>query len=79
MSYATPSCLICCQVLDAEKQFMDAAKRNDVETMKTLSKGLNANAKNVVGLKQTVSQYAALFNITPTDNFGKTLTEWITH
>ncbi|XP_026198084.1 ankyrin repeat and death domain-containing protein 1B [Anabas testudineus] len=34
-------------LLDAEKQFMDAAKRNDVETMKTLSKGLNANAKNV--------------------------------
>lgn len=30
---------------------MDAAKRNDVETMKTLSKGLNANAKNVVSLK----------------------------
>ncbi|KAK2837365.1 hypothetical protein Q5P01_014577 [Channa striata] len=34
-------------LLDAEKQFMEAAKRNDVETMKTLSKGLNANAKNV--------------------------------
>ncbi|XP_018525235.1 ankyrin repeat and death domain-containing protein 1B [Lates calcarifer] len=34
-------------LLDAEKQFMEAAKRNDVETMKTLGKGLNANAKNV--------------------------------
>lgn len=36
-------------MLEAEKQFMEAAKRNDVETMKTLGKGLNANAKNVVG------------------------------
>ncbi|XP_070689859.1 ankyrin repeat and death domain-containing protein 1B [Pempheris klunzingeri] len=34
-------------LLDAEKQFMDAAKKNDVETMKTLGKGLNVNAKNV--------------------------------
>ncbi|XP_029367255.1 ankyrin repeat and death domain-containing protein 1A [Echeneis naucrates] len=34
-------------LLDAEKQFMEAAKRNDVVTMKTLGKGLNANAKNV--------------------------------
>ncbi|XP_023137265.2 ankyrin repeat and death domain-containing protein 1B [Amphiprion ocellaris] len=34
-------------LLDTEKQFMDAAKRNDVETMKTLGKGLNANARNV--------------------------------
>ncbi|XP_010782796.1 ankyrin repeat and death domain-containing protein 1A [Notothenia coriiceps] len=34
-------------LLDAEKQFMEAAKRNDVETMKTLAKGLNANARNV--------------------------------
>lgn len=70
---------VCCQVLDAEKQFMDAAKRNDVESMKTLSRGLNANAKNVVSLKQTVSQYTALFNISQTDNFGKTLIEWITY
>lgn len=37
-------------MLEAEKQFIEAAKRNDVETMKTLGKGLNANAKNVVGL-----------------------------
>ncbi|XP_044050943.1 ankyrin repeat and death domain-containing protein 1A [Siniperca chuatsi] len=34
-------------LLEAEKQFMEAAKSNDVETMKTLGKGLNANAKNV--------------------------------
>ncbi|XP_071338846.1 ankyrin repeat and death domain-containing protein 1A isoform X2 [Trachinotus anak] len=34
-------------LLDAEKQFMEAAKRNDVETMRTLGKGLNPNAKNV--------------------------------
>lgn len=46
---------------------MEAAKRNNVETMKTLSKGLNANAKNVVRLKQTLSQYTALFNITELD------------
>lgn len=35
-------------VLQAEKQFMAAAKKNDVETMKMLSRGLNFNAKNVV-------------------------------
>ncbi|XP_027134293.1 ankyrin repeat and death domain-containing protein 1A [Larimichthys crocea] len=34
-------------VLQTEKQFIEAAKRNDVEAMKTLGKGLNANAKNV--------------------------------
>ncbi|XP_070760393.1 ankyrin repeat and death domain-containing protein 1B [Enoplosus armatus] len=34
-------------LLEVEKQFMEAAKSNDVETMKTLGKGLNANAKNV--------------------------------
>ncbi|XP_040012311.1 ankyrin repeat and death domain-containing protein 1B [Xiphias gladius] len=34
-------------LLDGEKQFMEAAKRNDVETMKTLGRGLNANARNV--------------------------------
>nr|XP_046242911.1 ankyrin repeat and death domain-containing protein 1B [Scatophagus argus] len=34
-------------LLEAEKQFMEAAKINDVETMKTLGKGLNPNAKNV--------------------------------
>ncbi|XP_032372062.1 ankyrin repeat and death domain-containing protein 1B isoform X2 [Etheostoma spectabile] len=34
-------------LLDVEKQFMEAAKSNDVETMKTLGRGLNANAKNV--------------------------------
>ncbi|XP_076588052.1 uncharacterized protein ankdd1b [Chaetodon auriga] len=34
-------------LLDTEKQFMEAAKRNDVETMKILGKRLNANARNV--------------------------------
>ncbi|XP_036954061.1 ankyrin repeat and death domain-containing protein 1B isoform X1 [Acanthopagrus latus] len=34
-------------LLYTEKQFMEAAKRNDVEAMKVLGKGLNANAKNV--------------------------------
>ncbi|XP_074494302.1 uncharacterized protein ankdd1b [Sebastes fasciatus] len=34
-------------LLDKEKLFMEAAKRNDVETMKTLGRGLNTNAKNV--------------------------------
>lgn len=50
-----PFCLLCCAVLNAEKQFMEAAKRNDVEAMKTLGKGLNVNTKNVVGQnRQTV-------------------------
>lgn len=57
-------------MLDKEKLFMEAAKRNDVETMKTLGRGLNTNAKNVVGLnRQTVyltTQYTALYNITQT-------------
>ncbi|CAG5922549.1 unnamed protein product, partial [Menidia menidia] len=34
-------------LLEAEKQFMEAAKRNDVEAMKRLRKGLNPNARNV--------------------------------
>ncbi|XP_055017977.1 ankyrin repeat and death domain-containing protein 1B isoform X2 [Boleophthalmus pectinirostris] len=34
-------------LLLTEKQFIDAAKRNDIETMKVAGKGLNANAKNV--------------------------------
>lgn len=34
-------------LLLAEKQFIEAAKRNDIETMKVVGKGLNANAKNV--------------------------------
>ncbi|XP_049435757.1 ankyrin repeat and death domain-containing protein 1A [Epinephelus fuscoguttatus] len=34
-------------VLNAEKEFMEAAKRNDVEAMRSLARGLNANAKNV--------------------------------
>lgn len=39
-----------CPVLEAEKVFIEAAKRNDVETMRTIGRGLNANAKNVVSL-----------------------------
>lgn len=35
-------------VLKAEKQFMEAAKNNDVESMKVVGRGLNVNAKNVV-------------------------------
>lgn len=38
-------------MLEAEKQFIEAAKRNDVAIMRTLGKGLNPNAKNVVGLR----------------------------
>ena len=53
--YAKPPRLLCRAVLDVEKEFMEAAKRNDVETMKTLGKGLNANAKNVVGLIRKIS------------------------
>lgn len=45
---------VCCAVLDTEKKFMEAAKRNDVETMKTLGKRLNPNAKNVVGLSREI-------------------------
>lgn len=40
---------VSCVVLEVEKQFMEAAKTNDVETMRSLGRGLNANAKNVVG------------------------------
>ncbi|TWW60062.1 Ankyrin repeat and death domain-containing protein 1A [Takifugu flavidus] len=34
-------------LLKAEKQFMEAAKNNDVESMKVVGRGLNVNAKNV--------------------------------
>ncbi|KAM4576696.1 ankyrin repeat and death domain-containing protein 1A [Odontesthes bonariensis] len=34
-------------LLQTEKQFMEAAKKNDVQTMKDIGKGLNANARNV--------------------------------
>lgn len=37
-----------CPVLEAEKQFMEAAKMNDVEGMRMVGRGLNFNAKNVV-------------------------------
>lgn len=38
-----------CPVLESEKQFMEAAKLNDVESMRKVGRGLNVNAKNVVG------------------------------
>ncbi|KAI5088324.1 ankyrin repeat and death domain-containing protein 1B isoform X2, partial [Silurus meridionalis] len=34
-------------LLETEKEFMEAAKRNDVETMKLLGRAVNVNAKNV--------------------------------
>ncbi|KAM6930997.1 ankyrin repeat and death domain-containing protein 1A [Xenentodon cancila] len=34
-------------LLEEEKQFMEATKKNDVMTMKKLGKGLNANVRNV--------------------------------
>ncbi|XP_061906883.1 ankyrin repeat and death domain-containing protein 1A-like isoform X5 [Entelurus aequoreus] len=43
-------------VLQTEKQFIEAAKNNDVAAMKTLGKGLNANAMNVHG--RTALHYA---------------------
>lgn len=36
-------------MLQTEKGYIEAAKRNDVETMKLLGRGVNVNAKNVVG------------------------------
>ncbi len=35
-------------VLEVEKDFIEAAKSNDVEGMKLLGRGVNVNAKNVV-------------------------------
>ncbi|XP_036454852.1 ankyrin repeat and death domain-containing protein 1B [Colossoma macropomum] len=34
-------------LLETEKEYIEAAKRNDVETMKLLGRGVNVNAKNV--------------------------------
>lgn len=42
------SFLMFCPVLKAEKQFMEAAKTNNVEFMRVVSRGLNVNAKNMV-------------------------------
>lgn len=42
------SFLMFCPVLKAEKQFMEAAKTNNVEFMRVVSRGLNVNAKNLV-------------------------------
>lgn len=58
-----PCCPLCCIVLEAEKQFIEAAKRNDVETMTDLGKGLNANVKNAVGLKRSTIS----ISMSPTD------------
>lgn len=55
--------LTCCTVLETEKLFIEAAKRNDVETMKTLGRGLNANAKNMVGLHQHHSIHRSYLDI----------------
>lgn len=41
--------LMFCPVLETEKKFMEAAKLNDVEAMRVVGRGLNVNAKNVVG------------------------------
>lgn len=60
--YLSLLCLLCCVVLEAEKLFIDAAKRNDVETMKTLGRGLNANAKNVVSLFLHLSEHVSILS-----------------
>lgn len=49
-----------CPVLEAEKQFMEAAKMNDVETMKMIGRGLNFNAKNVVCIQQETHEIVAI-------------------
>ncbi|KAK2911763.1 hypothetical protein QQF64_027604 [Cirrhinus molitorella] len=46
-------------LLEVEKNFIDAAKRNDVEGMKLLGRGVNVNAKNVNG--RTALHYAVAF------------------
>ncbi|TRY64545.1 hypothetical protein DNTS_022663 [Danionella cerebrum] len=46
-------------VLETEKDFIEAAKRNDVESMKLLGRGLNVNSKNVHG--RTALHYAVAF------------------
>lgn len=68
-------------MLEAEKQFIEAAKRNDVESMRTLGKGLNANAKNMVGL--SIQHFITLHTQTQKQailwNFVKTYTKWKTN
>ncbi|XP_057217072.1 ankyrin repeat and death domain-containing protein 1B [Triplophysa rosa] len=46
-------------LLEAEKEFIEAAKRNDVEGMKLLGRGINVNVKNVHG--RTALHYAVAF------------------
>lgn len=60
--YENPRCLDKCLsllavcffalVLETEKEYIEAAKRNDVETMKLLGRAVNVNAKNVVCYEQ---------------------------
>lgn len=47
-------------VLEAEKQFMEAAKMNDVEGMRMVGRGLNFNAKNVVCSIQQAHEICAI-------------------
>ncbi|CAL8248907.1 unnamed protein product [Merluccius merluccius] len=49
-------------VLETERKFIEAAKRNDVESMKCLGRGLNANVKNVHN--RTALHYAVAGNNT---------------
>ncbi|XP_076016012.1 uncharacterized protein ankdd1b [Genypterus blacodes] len=44
-------------LLENEKKFLDAAKTNDIETMRTVGRGVSANAKNVQN--RTALHYAA--------------------
>ncbi|XP_042580540.1 ankyrin repeat and death domain-containing protein 1B isoform X2 [Cyprinus carpio] len=46
-------------LLEVEKDFIEAAKRNDVECMKLLGRGVNVNSKNVHG--RTALHYAVAF------------------
>jgi len=45
---------------------MEAAEKNDVRTMKNIGKGLNANARNVVGLAELykTALFDMIFNAT---------------
>lgn len=45
-------------VLESEKYYMEAAKKNDVDTMKLLGKSVNVNAKNVVSFPHRSEKYS---------------------
>ena len=36
--------------MESEKEYIEAAKRNDIEAMKLNGRGVNVNAKNLVSL-----------------------------